>query len=80
MLIRFFLVRMDQGEDEADDHGDEADAEEDEEDSEEGLHKAGTLRKGCCERRLRFFFTKIANRGLFFLKILSYLYRLFAAI
>lgn len=38
MLIRFFLVRMDQGEDEADDHGDEADAEEDEEDGEEGLH------------------------------------------
>ena len=29
---------MDQGEDEADDHGDEADAEEDEEDGEEGLH------------------------------------------
>ena len=38
MLIRFFLVRMDQGEDEADDQGDEADAEEDEEDGEEGLH------------------------------------------
>ena len=29
---------MDQGEDEADDHGDEADAEEDEENGEEGLH------------------------------------------
>lgn len=41
MLIRFFLVRMDQGEDEADDHGDEADAEEDEEDGEEGLHRGG---------------------------------------
>ncbi len=38
VFILFFLVRMDQGEDEADDHGDEADAEEDEEDGEEGLH------------------------------------------
>ena len=38
VFIPFFLVRMDQGEDEADDHGDEADAEEDEEDGKEGLH------------------------------------------
>ena len=38
------------------------------------------IAKGCCEGLLCFFFTKIANRRLFFLKKSSYLYRLFAAI
>jgi len=60
MLIRFFLIRMDQGEDEADDHGDEADAEEDEEYGEEGLHQAGALRRAAV-----FFLYKDSDSGAF---------------